>query len=114
MKKIYFVILISLLFACSQEPQDSNANQLVDVKIGPTIEITYPKTNKGDVVDTYFDTSVSDPYRWLEDDMSAETGEWVKSQNKVTFNYLDKIPFRKKLKARLSELWNFEKSTKSF
>jgi len=61
-------------------------------------QIPYPQTRKGDVVDTYFDTKVPDPYRWLEDDKSEETGAWVKAQNKVTYDYLSKIPFREQLK----------------
>ncbi|HCV79504.1 MAG TPA: S9 family peptidase, partial [Zunongwangia profunda] len=57
----------------------------------------------------YFGTKVNDPYRWLEDDRSEETEEWVKAENKVTFGYLDKIPFKDDLKKRLSEIWNYEK-----
>ncbi len=71
--------------------------------------IKYPQTKKGEVVDVYFDTKVADPYRWLEDDKSAETGAWVKSQNQVTYDYLSKIPFRNQLKSRLEKLWNYEK-----
>lgn len=71
--------------------------------------MSYPKTPKKIVVDTYFGTKVEDPYRWLEDDRSAETEEWVKEENKVTFDYLAKIPYRDILKQRLSKLWNYEK-----
>ena len=71
--------------------------------------IQYPQTNKGTTVDVYFDSKVSDPYRWLEDDKSAETGAWVKAQNKVTYDYLAQIPFRDVLKARMEKLWNYEK-----
>lgn len=73
------------------------------------IPLTYPKTKKVDQVDTYFGVEVKDPYRWLEDDRSAETAAWVKTENQVTFNYLEKIPFRDALKKRLSDLWNYEK-----
>jgi prolyl oligopeptidase len=69
----------------------------------------YPHTNKGETVDVYFDTKVADPYRWLEDDKSAETGAWVKAQNEVTYDYLGQIPFRDVLKARMEKLWNYEK-----
>jgi len=72
-------------------------------------KIDYPKTKKGDVVDTYFGVKVPDPYRWLEDDMSAETAEWVKEQNKITFGYLANIPFRDALKERLKNIWNYPK-----
>ena len=72
-------------------------------------KITYPTTNKGETVDTYFDTKLPDPYRWLEDDKSAETGAWVKAQNEVTYGYLAQIPFRTALKTRMEKLWNYEK-----
>ncbi|RZJ54685.1 MAG: S9 family peptidase [Flavobacterium sp.] len=72
-------------------------------------KIQYPETKKGETIDTYFDTKVNDPYRWLEDDKSAETGAWVKAQNEVTYGYLDKIPFRDELKKRMEKLWNYEK-----
>lgn len=71
--------------------------------------IKYPETKKGETIDTYFDAKVSDPYRWLEDDKSAETAAWVKEQNKVTYAYLDQIPFRDELKKRMEKLWNYEK-----
>ena len=71
--------------------------------------IQYPVTKKVDVKDTYFGTSVEDPYRWLENDTSAETAAWVKSQNQLTFGYLAKLPYRDKIKARLTELWDYPK-----
>ncbi|MEO1011936.1 MAG: prolyl oligopeptidase family serine peptidase [Bacteroidota bacterium] len=73
------------------------------------IKVNYPITTKVDTVNTYFGAQVDDPYRWLEDDRSPETEAWVKEQNKVTFGYLDKIPFREALKNRLEKLWNYEK-----
>jgi len=73
------------------------------------IELNYPSTKKVDTVTNYFGTNVPDPYRWLEDDMSEETGDWVKEQNKVTFDYLSNIPYRDELKNRLEKLWNYEK-----
>ncbi|WP_370634885.1 prolyl oligopeptidase family protein [Flavobacterium sp. CECT 9288] len=72
-------------------------------------KISYPTTSKGTTVDAYFDAKVPDPYRWLEDDKSAETGAWVKAQNEVTYGYLNQIPFRDALKARMEKLWNYEK-----
>lgn len=69
----------------------------------------YPPTRKGDVKDTIFGTVVEDPYRWLEDDNSTETAEWVKVQNELTFGYLAKLPYREQIKARLTELWDFPK-----
>ena len=69
----------------------------------------YPDTRKVDHVDTYHGTKVSDPYRWLEDDTSSETAAWVEAQNKVTFPYLEKIPFRGQLQARVLKLNDYEK-----
>ncbi|MDR9455811.1 MAG: prolyl oligopeptidase family serine peptidase [Salegentibacter sp.] len=73
------------------------------------ISLNYPETKKVDTVTNYFGTEVKDPYRWLEDDRSEETEEWVEAQNEVTFGYLEKIPFRKDLEERLTEIWNYEK-----
>jgi prolyl oligopeptidase len=74
----------------------------------------YPQTKKGDVVDIYFGTEVSDPYRWLEDDMSEGTKAWVKAQNKVTFDYLNSLSEKATIKERLSEVWNYEKVSAPF
>ena len=72
-------------------------------------QLTYPETAKTDVVDTYFGTSVPDPYRWLENDTSAQTAAWVAAQNKVTGEYLSKIPFRAALLRRLTAVADYEK-----
>jgi len=69
--------------------------------------INYPVTKKVNQVDTYFGVEVADPYRWLEDDNSKETAEWVKAQNEVTFAYLESIPFREKIRERLTQIWNY-------
>ena len=61
------------------------------------------------VSDDYHGTKVTDPYRWLEDDNAAETKDWVKKQNDVTFGYLEKIPFREAIKSKITTLWDFEK-----
>ena len=71
--------------------------------------IQYPVTKTVDHVDTYHGTTVADPYRWLEDDTSPETAAWVEAQNKVTFAYLDKIPYRAQLTKRLNALYNYAK-----
>ncbi|MEA1887758.1 MAG: prolyl oligopeptidase family serine peptidase [Bacteroidota bacterium] len=77
-------------------------------------KIDYPETKKVDVEDDYFGTTVKDPYRWLEDDNSAETAAWVEAQNEVTFAYLDKIPYRDEIRTNLTEMWNYEKYTAPF
>ena len=76
--------------------------------------MNYPKTNKVEVSDTYFGTTIKDPYRWLEDDRAENTKDWVEAQNKMTQNYLSKIPFRNAIKNRLEILWNYEKFTAPF
>ncbi|WP_319500981.1 prolyl oligopeptidase family serine peptidase [uncultured Draconibacterium sp.] len=90
---VLFVLAAIVLFACTEQQQ----------------KLDYPVTKKGDVKDTYFGVEVADPYRWLEDDHSAETAEWVKAENKVTYSYLNQIPYREELKERLSSIWNYEK-----
>jgi len=71
----------------------------------------YPVTQKGTQVDDYFGTKVADPYRWLEDDQSPEVKKWVEAQNKITFAYLDKIPFREKIRERLKAIYNYPRYT---
>lgn len=77
-------------------------------------KINYPETKKIDHVDTYFGEKINDPYRWLEDDRSAETEAWVKTQNVVTYGYLEQIPYRNQLKSRMEKLWNYEKISAPF
>lgn len=98
------LVIIVLLFSCKN---DNN-------QIFPKIDVIYPVTKKVDTVDTYFGVKIDDPYRWLEDDNSTETANWVSAQNKVTFDYLSKIPFREQIKKRLTDVWNFEKVSSPF
>ncbi len=77
-------------------------------------QIKYPQTKKTDKVDSYFETKIPDPYRWLEDDRSTETADWVKAQNQLTFGYLTSIPFRNTIKERMEKLWNYEKVSAPF
>src|SRR6476619_4572287 len=74
----------------------------------------YPKPKMSDQEDVFFGTTVKDPYRWMENDRSEETAAWVKEENKVTDNYLSKIPFRNAITGRLTELWNYEKYSVPF
>jgi prolyl oligopeptidase len=101
-KSICVVFSLALLFGCKEESKRK------------TMAIDYPATERGATVDTYFGTEVEDPYRWLEDDMSEETAAWVEAQNKVTFGYLNQIPFRDEINKRLSNLWNFERVSAPF
>jgi prolyl oligopeptidase len=77
-------------------------------------KITYPESKKVEVVEDFFGTKVVDPYRWLEDETSPEVKAWVDAQNKLTFAYLDKIPYREKLKARLMQLQNYPRISAPF
>ena len=76
--------------------------------------MTYPETKKTDITDTYFGTEVPDPYRWLEDDRSDETGQWVKAQNAVTRQFIDNIPYRNRIKSTLTKLMDYEKYSSPF
>lgn len=77
-------------------------------------QMKYPETKKIEHTDTYHGQTIADPYRWLEDDRSAETAEWVKAQNQVTFGYLEKISYREQIKARMEKLWNYERISAPF
>ncbi len=90
--------LITVLISCKQEEKNEK-----------DMAITYPATKMVDTVDVYHGIEVTDPYRWLEDDRSDETGAWVKEQNKITQDFLAKIPYRDQIKEKLTELWNYEK-----
>lgn len=97
MKKIVLPLFVVLgLAACN-----NNDDQKKDWE--------YPETRKQDVSDDYFGTTVTDPYRWLENDTSAETEAWVKAQNKVTFSYLNDIEFKDDIRDRLKEIWDYPK-----
>lgn len=82
--------------------------------IGRAQTIKYPATKKVDVAEDYSGTRVADPYRWLEDQNGAETASWVKSENDVTFPYLNALPEREKIKKRLTELWNYARYSAPF
>ena len=107
MKKI---TLVTLLFCMA----NSNAQTLVDASKAKKDNSKYPRTNQIEHIDTYFDTKISDPYHWLEDDKSKETEAWVKTQNEVTNAYLEKIPFRKDLSEQMRKMWNYEKISAPF
>lgn len=86
LKKAITCAVLVALWGCSESTSVSTAAEK-DVK--PTMTVTksiaYPETKQGTVVDQYFDEQVADPYRWLEDDMSSDTADWVKTQNNLTF-----------------------------
>lgn len=99
--------LMLLLGACGED--NSTPSKLVQ-----PMAFDYPETRKTDQVDTYFGQEIADPYRWLEDDNAPETEAWVTAQNELTFSYLEQIPFREKIKARYTELFNYPKLSSPF
>ncbi len=105
MKK--YLPLLSFLFfiACTKKDMHKTSDEA----------LKYPVTYKDEnVADNYHGTKVPDPYRWLEDDHADNTKAWVKAQNEVTFSYLDKIPYRQKLRDRLERIYNYEKYSAPF
>ncbi|MDR1783487.1 MAG: prolyl oligopeptidase family serine peptidase [Dysgonamonadaceae bacterium] len=94
MKTKLFILICSMTVLCSCRQGE---------------KLTYPEAAKEAVVENYFDTAVADPYRWLENDTSAATAAWVEAENKITQAYLSKIPFREKLRQRLTGLINYER-----
>jgi prolyl oligopeptidase len=106
MKKIFILGALSLgLFACQNEGKKP-ADKITLMK--------YPETKKDSTTDNYFGTIIADPYRWLENDTSAETKKWVDAENEVTHNYLSQIPFKDDIKKRLTDLWNYPKEGAPF
>ena len=96
--KITYVFLIAAigLLSCKEEKK-------------PDDTLIYPESRKDNVVDNYFGTKIADPYRWLENDTSQETADWVLRQNEVTYSYLEKIPYRTEIRDRLESLVNYER-----
>ena len=97
MKKLIFILIVlSVIISCKTTKE---------LQKEQNITINYPKTNKVDIVTNYFGADVKDPYRWLEDDRSKETEEWVRNQNQTTSGYLENIPYREELKERLEQIY---------
>ena len=99
--RLFFVALVSIVSTCL-------------LPIASAQHWNYPDTRRSDQVDDYHGVKVADPYRWLEDDNSAETTAWVTAENLVTFAYLDKISYRAQVKHRLQELYNYAKFSSPF
>lgn len=103
--KYKVILFAALIGGCSNPNQEEVTSMALD----------YPDSRKDStVIDEYFGVEVADPYRWLEDDTSEETANWVAAQNKVTFDYLGTIPYRGAIKDRLTALWNYEKFSAPF
>lgn len=103
MKKVLFLFFAGTLLASCQPGEKDD-----------TMKLTYPETKIVDQVDNYFGTDVTDPYRWLEVDTAAEVEAWVAEQNKVTFGYLEQIPYREAIRQRYEELFDYPKLSSPF
>ncbi len=114
MLKASTVILLGLtLTACSKNSGDTQT-PLTENTTAPSAAIGYPDTRRDKVTDTYFGVEVADPYRWLEDDRSEETAQWVEAQNAVTRSVLDQIPYRDQIADTLEALLDYERESAPF
>ncbi|MEL6140623.1 MAG: S9 family peptidase, partial [Bacteroidota bacterium] len=111
MTRIFYLVLAILLAGCSA---DTGSPKTASDMNYPDIPVSYPTTATTEVTDDYHGTAVADPYRWLEDDNAENTKAWVGEQNKVTFGYLEQIPFRKAIEDRLTELVNYPRLSSPF
>ncbi|MDR1865950.1 MAG: prolyl oligopeptidase family serine peptidase [Bacteroidales bacterium] len=100
MKKYAVIMLCFCLYSCRRDN---------GVKVKP-----YPEAVREDVADDYFGKRVADPYRWLEDDRSPETAAWTEAENAVTEDYLSQIPFRSRIRERLTDIWNYPRYSAPF
>ncbi|PVH24143.1 prolyl oligopeptidase family serine peptidase [Sphingobacterium corticibacter] len=105
--KRFGYVVVSLAFVACNESKEIEPAESIALK-------PYPQTEKVGQQDVYFGTTVEDPYRWLEDDLSDKTKAWVIAENEVTNDYLSQIPFREAMRERLQKLWDFEKVTAPF
>ena len=105
---LFGTLLLGLYPPAASAQSKSNAGGATASKF------SYPVARKSDQIDDYHGTKVADPYRWLEDADSAETRAWVQAENKITFGYLEQIPFRQAIKDRMTKLWNYERYTVPF
>lgn len=110
MKKCFYLLAcLTVMVSCKDEEKQTDTTKL------KKIEVRYPSTQKDSAIkDNYFGTEVADPYRWLENDTSAETTAWVSAENEVTQGYLSQIPFRQEIKKRYATLFNYEKYSAPF
>jgi prolyl oligopeptidase len=98
---LFLAIMTGILSACNPKKEEP--------KSFPLITVNYPDASHDSIFDDYHGIRVADPYRWLEYDTAANVADWVSAQNKVTFGYLEKIPFREKIKNRLTEIYDYPK-----
>lgn len=104
MKKYFYLASLAVIAACNNKQMETKQ----------ITHLPYPESRKSAQVDEYFGAKVNDPYNWLENDTAAEVTTWVGQQNKVTQDYISQIPFRNKIKQRLTEIWDFPKYSSPF
>ena len=112
-KAMLAMTVAGTLMACQPKSEEAAVSEAPQQPKN-VITVDYPITSKGDVVDTYFGEQVADPYRWLEDDRSAETEAWVTTQNKTTQNYLKNIPYREEIAKVVRDLLDYERVSAPF
>ena len=110
-KGMFAITMATALLACQPPPKEATMPE-ADTQVPASL--TYPVTHKGDVIDTYFAEQVADPYRWLEDDRSAETEAWVKAQNTSTQSYLEQVPYKDKIAEVVKNLLDYERISAPF
>jgi prolyl oligopeptidase len=111
MQKIVFLLMLVLaLYSCQQ----GNNTDVASANKQESMKLEYPQTSKGEVVDEYHGKTVADPYRWLEVDTAEDVKDWVEAENKVTYGYLEQIPFREAIRERLENLLNYERYSAPF
>jgi len=101
MKKVLIPVCMVALAACNSTPAANKE------PLKPMEKPVYPQTKTVEQTDDYFGTRIADPYRWLENDTAKDTEAWVKEENAVTEKFLSQIPYRGKIKERLTEIWNY-------
>lgn len=112
-KAMLAMTVAGILMACQPKSEEAAVSEAPQ-KSKNVITVDYPITSKGDVVDTYFGEQVADPYRWLEDDRSAETEAWVMTQNKTTQSYLKNVPYREEIAKVVRDLLDYERISAPF
>ncbi|MGE4072088.1 MAG: prolyl oligopeptidase family protein [Lysobacterales bacterium] len=103
MRQTLLLVATLACVACTPSPEST------EPVAAPEQKLAYPAARTVDQVDDYHGTQVADPYRWLEELDAADTRQWIEAQNALTQDYLQKIPQRPQIHARMTELWNYER-----
>jgi prolyl oligopeptidase len=103
------VLAVALLAGGCPHPTDTPTAIEPEASMLEQLDMTYPETRRGDVVDDHHGTQVPDPYRWLEDPDSEESRQWIEAQNALTQGFLETIPARAHIRERLTALWDHER-----